>query len=76
MSELSEAVKAAVELAPGSLRALARAADVPHSTLVHIVHGKREATPELARKVATALEAWSATCGETADRIRQSLPTS
>ena len=74
IDRLSETVADAVRAAPCSLRALARAADVPDSTLVRIVSGERAATPAVAAAIATALFEWSRTCGKLGTRIRQALP--
>lgn len=73
MTKLTEAVRAAIGLAPCSLRTLARAAGVPHSTLSQIVHGHREATPDLAQKMADALMRWSQETARAAHRIRRIL---
>ncbi len=55
---------------PCSLRALADAADVDHTTLVRIRRRERAATRDLAAKVATALEAWGRNCARAAKAIR------
>lgn len=68
---LTEAVTRAVRGAPCSVRALARAAGVPDSTLVRIVAGDRAATPAVATAVARALDQWSARCGQLAQAVRQ-----
>lgn len=68
---LTETVTQAVRGAPCSVRALARAAGVPDSTLVRIVAGERAATPAVAVAVARALEKWGARCGQLANAIRQ-----
>jgi transcriptional regulator with XRE-family HTH domain len=73
MTRLTDAVRVAVQRAPGSLRTLARAARVPHSTLSQIMHGHREATEDVARKVAIALGRWSQDTRRAADRIRRTL---
>jgi plasmid maintenance system antidote protein VapI len=54
---------------------LARAAGVPHITLSHIANGRREATADLARKVADALARWSRDTDQAAARIRRHLKT-
>jgi hypothetical protein len=71
MTTLSDAVRRAIRDAPCSLRSLARAASVPHSTLVHITKREREATPAVAEAVAQALDQWSTRCKQAAHRIRQ-----
>ena len=75
MTLLSDAVRTAITDAPCSLRALAREAGVPHSTLSHLLQGEREATPEVAKKVAAALERWARSCARAARRIRRILDT-
>lgn len=59
---VTDAVRKAMDKAPGSLRALAKAADVPHSTLVRIRSGERTATRDVAVKVAEALGLWGGKC--------------
>jgi plasmid maintenance system antidote protein VapI len=73
MSEdrLTTVVAEAVRLSPCSLRALARAANVPDSTLVRIVAGERAATAAVAYGVADALVAWSEECARLARGIRK-----
>lgn len=73
MSKLTTTVQTAVKKAPCSIRALAKVARVPHVTLAHIVHGRREATEDVARKVARALDGWAKTCGRSAADIRRQL---
>jgi plasmid maintenance system antidote protein VapI len=71
LDRLTESVTQAVRGAPCSVRALARAAGVPDSTLVRIVAGERAATPAVAASVARALDQWGAKCGQLARAIRQ-----
>ena len=73
MENLQEAVRRALADAPGSLRALAREAGVPHSTLVRIRQGDRAPTRDVAEALAGALERWSGSCADAADTLRQSL---
>ena len=68
---LTHAVARAISEAPCSVRALARAADVPDSTLVRIAAGERAATPAVAAAVSRALETWSGRCQQLARAIRQ-----
>lgn len=68
---LTEAVSRAVRGAPCSVRALARTAGVPDSTLVRIVAGDRAATSAVAAAVARALDEWGFRCGQLATTIRQ-----
>ena len=73
MNRLTTTVRKAVERAPCSIRALAKAAGVPHVTLAHIIHGRREATEDVARKVARALDGWAKKCSRSAADIRRHL---
>jgi plasmid maintenance system antidote protein VapI len=68
---LTETVARAIQQAPCSVRALARAAGVPASTLVRIVAGERAATPAVAAAVVRALEVWGAQCERYAAGIRK-----
>ena len=68
---LTEAVATAVRRAPCTVRALARAAGVPPSTLTRITSGARAATPAVAAAVAGALDTWGARCAQLARGIRQ-----
>ncbi len=70
---LTRAVKYAIATAPCSVRALAIAADVPQSTLARIESGERQATEDVATKVAVALEGWSGDCTKAAVRVRRQL---
>lgn len=70
---LTEAVATAVDETPTSIRALARAADVPHPSLVNIRQGKQAATPELAEAVAEALERESRRMTNLSCEIREAL---
>ena len=66
----TDAVRAAIEEAPGSLRTLARASGVDHALLSRISTGERQATEAVASKVADALERWAEVCSTHAARIR------
>lgn len=70
---LTDAVAAAVDGTPTSIRALARSAGVPHPSLVNIRQGKMAATPELARAVADALEREGHRMTDLAAEIREVL---
>ncbi len=72
--ELTRAVGRAIRGAPCTLRALAREAAVPPSTLTRILSGERAATPAVAESVAAALERWGAQCLRIATAIRQRQP--
>jgi hypothetical protein len=65
------AVRRALEHAPCSVRALARAADVPASTLVRIQSGDRTATRAVALAVSRALRAWGQKCTTLADAVER-----
>lgn len=71
---LTDAVAAAIRAAPCSLRALARTAHVPPSTLTRIVSGERAATHAVARALADALDTWSGRCASLARGIRRVQP--
>ena len=62
-------MRRAIELAPCSVRALAKQAGVPHVTLVWIRQGKRKATAAVAGKVGAALRKWGNKCFRAADVI-------
>lgn len=64
---LGDAIRRVLAQAPGSIRELAKAAGVPHTTLWRIQQGERDATPEVARAVAKALGRWAKGC-ESAER--------
>lgn len=70
MDALSRAVVEAVDRAPGSERALARAAGVSHTTLQKIRAGKLRATSDVAAAVAEALDRMAADCQRAAESIR------
>lgn len=65
------ALQRALEEAPGSIRELARAADVDGSLLLRIRDGERRLTPATARAVADALRQWGETCHELADDLEE-----
>ena len=62
VDSLAPRVIQALEHAPCSLRALAREAGVPHSTLVAIRKGDRTPTWEVADKLQAALTLWGERC--------------
>ena len=70
-ARLTFAVQRALEAAPCSIRRLAVAADVPHSTLVRIQSGERAATLAVAEAVIEALEQWGNDCIRAARQLRQ-----
>lgn len=67
------AVQAALQAAPCSLRALARAAGIDHADLVRVRAGDRPATVPLARAVMGALARWGDDCRDAARGIRFTL---
>lgn len=73
MNATSRAVREALAKAPGSLREIALRAGVPHTTLSQIMRDKREATPNVAKAIAEALDAIGSDCASSAAGIRRSL---
>lgn len=71
MSTKAAAVKRALGLAPGSLRALAREAGVSHALLLMVCRGQRGATRPVMAKVAAALTRWAANCERGATALRR-----
>jgi hypothetical protein len=71
MDPLSAAVAQALQQAPCSVRALAREAGVPHSSLVRIQAGQLRATTELAEAVAKGLRRWGDRCDRLAGAIEK-----
>ena len=71
MDKVTEAVRRAIAGAPCSVRRLAEAAGVDHAALVRIRSGERRATPDVAKKVAAALDVWAGDCRDAARAIRQ-----
>ncbi len=70
---LSDAVRDALESSPASLRALAREAGVPVSTLSRILREEREATEDVALRVMAALKVWGDSCQDASSNIRDAL---
>ena len=70
---LSNVVRDALKRSPASLRALAREAGVPVSTVSRILAGEREATEDVASALADALTKWGASCQAASSRIRDAL---
>jgi lambda repressor-like predicted transcriptional regulator len=70
---LSNAVRDALKQSPASLRALAREAGVPISTLSRILSKEREATEDVASALVDALKAWGDACQGASSRIRDAL---
>lgn len=67
----TRAVRRALELTPTSLRAVAREADVPPSTLHRIKESELGASEAVAEAVADALERWSGDLADVAGEIRR-----
>jgi len=67
---LTAAVLHALDAAPCSLRALARAAGVSHALLQQLRRGEFNATPAVAEKVASALDVWAGRCAGAARKVR------
>ena len=74
MESQREAIRQILQQAPGSIRELAREAELTHAALIQVRDGKTTLTPESVRKVAGALRRWSATCAELADRLETAQP--
>ena len=70
---LSNVVRDALKRSPASLRALAREAGVPVSTLSRILNEEREATEDVAAALGNALTRWGDSCRDTSSRIRDVL---
>lgn len=68
---LTTAVREALRKAPCSVRALAREAGVPHSSLVRIQAVQLSASPTLAHSMAKALRKWGDRCDQLAGAIEQ-----
>ncbi len=73
MGRAENAVRRALELHPGSLRALAREAGLSHRLLVLIRGGERRATPATVEALAGALERMAGAQAEAARVLRDSL---
>lgn len=71
--DLTDAMRKALDVVP-NVSALAKAAGVSQSLLARIQMGERQATPEVAAKVAAVLERWSAQYARAAARVRQAQP--
>ena len=73
MANLEEAVRRALAQVPGSMRALAKEAGIPHSTLVRIKQGQLGASPAVATAVADAFGRWADRCSSAEGLLRDSL---
>ena len=72
-TNLTLQVQRAIKAAPCSLRALAREAHVPQSTLVRIQSGEREATLAVAKSVELALTNWGRDCTKAAVSLHRTI---
>jgi len=70
-TSLRTALRRALAGAPCTLRELARAAGVAHSTLLRIQTGERPASPAVAARVAGALRTWGTRCTALADALER-----
>ena len=71
--DTTTAVRHAIDKAPCSLRRLAEAAGVDHSTLVRIRSGERQATRDVAWRVRDALAKWASDCRSAERAIRRAM---
>ncbi len=71
--EREDAVRRALRLAPGSLRAVAQKAGVSEGLLRHIRDGRRNATPAVVEALAEALEQLSGRYADAASALRDVL---
>lgn len=71
--ELREAIRGAVDLFPGSLREIARRAEVDPSHVARILRGEREATVNVARRLMQVLQETAAESGRAAEILRRTL---
>ena len=70
---MEDSVRRALEIAPGSLLALATEAGVSEVLLRHIRNGRRSATAETVDALATSLETMSRRHADAAKILRDSL---
>lgn len=73
--EREDAVRQALDMAPGSLRAIAQEAGVSEGMLRHIREGRRRATPTVMEAVAEALEQLAREHAAAAALLRDALTT-
>ena len=72
-TNLSLVLNDAITRTPGSVRALAREAGVPHTSLVRVRSGAIDASPALVARVAAALERWGELCKRHSFRLEQEV---
>ncbi len=70
VTQLGPVTRGALRAAPGSLRALARAAGVSYDIVLRVWRGEREVEPAVARKVVRVLDRWSAWYAHAAAQLR------
>jgi hypothetical protein len=58
---------------PATVRALAREAGVPHSTLIRVASGQLGASASVVERVAVAIETWQRSCAVSAAELRRAL---
>lgn len=76
MPRLALAVREALQLAPCSTRALAKAAGLSPTLLSRILSGTRTATPASARALAKGLREWGRDCERAARKLEQAAKAS
>lgn len=69
--DITKAVVLALRAWPGSERALAQAAKIPHSTLVRIRSEELGASEDVARALVPVLRRWAKECGKAADTLER-----
>ncbi len=74
-TEMEDAARRALELAPTSMRALAREAGVDPSLLVRIRAGERSAMPQVVAALVCALDRLAGRHAQAADVLREALST-
>ena len=70
---IMDALYRALEAWPGSLRSLARAAGVAHSTLLRVRDGKFEPSDDVSNRIADALALAGSKCRRAADELRRAV---
>ena len=69
MEETRAVLRRILEDAPGSIRAIAREADVSHALLVAIRDGDRRLTPRTREALTAALRRWADRCERLAEDL-------
>ena len=70
---LTDVVRRALEVWPGSDRSLAKLAGVPHVTVSKLRTGRLGASPEVARRLLAVLEPTAQSLADAADFVRREL---